>query len=70
MLLEAVMLLDFILELPLAFPVEEVAPSTEEAELALVNIMPIDRTRATPRTLDAIFTIGYRGHAYALILSV
>jgi hypothetical protein len=37
MLPEEVMLLDFTAELPLAFPVEEVAPSTEEAEPALAS---------------------------------
>ncbi|MFZ0225028.1 MAG: hypothetical protein WB988_17595 [Candidatus Nitrosopolaris sp.] len=62
------MLLDFILELPLV-PVEEIKPSTEEAEPALVSIIPIDKTRVTPRTLDIIFTIGYREHTYDLILS-
>ncbi|HMH09744.1 MAG TPA: hypothetical protein VK553_03490, partial [Candidatus Nitrosopolaris rasttigaisensis] len=68
MLPEEVMLLDFIAELPLAFPVE-VAPSMDEAEPALASIMPIDRARATPKTLDTIFVIGYREHTYALIIS-
>jgi hypothetical protein len=57
-----------LVELPLAFPVE-VAPSMDEAEPALASIMPIDRARATPKTLDTIFAIGYREHTYALILS-
>src|SRR5947209_3658203 len=48
---EEVILLDFILELPLAFPVEA-APSTEDAEAALASITPIDRTRAITKTLD------------------
>jgi hypothetical protein len=66
---EEVMLLDFILGVPLAFPAE-VAPSTEAAEPALANIMPTDRNRATPKTLNTILVIGYREHPYALILSV
>ena len=57
-----------LVELPLAFPVE-VAPSTEEAEAALANIMPTDRARVTPKTLDTIFAIGHRQHTYAIILS-
>ena len=65
---EEVMLVDFILELPLVFPVEA-APSTEEAEPALASIVPIDKARATPKTLDTIFVIGHREHTYALILS-
>jgi hypothetical protein len=46
-----------------------IAPSTEEAEQALDNIIPIDKTRVTPRILDFIFTIDYREHTYDLILS-
>jgi hypothetical protein len=57
-----------VVELPLAFPVEA-APSTEDAEPALASIMPIDKARATPKTLDIIFVIGHREHTYALILS-
>jgi hypothetical protein len=68
MLPEEVMLLDFIVELPLVFPVE-VAPSTDEAEPALARIMPIDRARATPKTLDIIFAIDYGEHTYTLIIS-
>jgi hypothetical protein len=68
MLLGEVTLFDFILELPLAFPVE-FAPSTEEAELALANTMPTDRARVTTKTLDTIFVIGHRGHTHPLILS-
>jgi len=62
MLPEEVMLLDFIAELPLVFPVE-VAPSTDEAEPALARIMPIDRA------IDTIFAIDYGEHTYALIIS-
>jgi hypothetical protein len=64
---EEVMLLDFILELPLAFPVG-VAASTEEAEPALATIMPINRARATPKTLDTVLAIGLKGSTYALTL--
>jgi hypothetical protein len=55
---EEVILLDFILELPLAFPVEA-APSTEDAEAALASITPIDMARATTKALDTIFVIGH-----------
>src|SRR5215467_9026731 len=37
------------------------APSVEEAEPAQVNIIPIDKTRVSPKAL-AFFTIGYREH--------
>jgi hypothetical protein len=63
------MFFDFIPELPLEFPVEEVAPDIEEAEPALASILPIDKARAKPRTIDTIFAIGHRGSTYALILS-
>src|SRR5215831_5787798 len=46
-----------------------IAPSSEEAEPAQVNIIPIDKTRVTPKVL-AFFTIGYREHTYDLILSI
>src|SRR5215472_9880250 len=46
-----------------------IAPSTEEAEPAQVNIIPIDKTRVTPKVL-VFFTIGYREHTYDLILSI
>jgi hypothetical protein len=69
MLPEEVMLLDFTAELPFAFPVEEVAPSTEEAEPALASIMAIENARTIPKMLDNIFVIDYREHADVLILS-
>jgi len=69
MLPEEVMLLDLTAELPLAFPVEEVAPSTEEAEPALASIMAIENARTIPKMLDNIFVIDYREHADVLILS-
>src|SRR5215467_13263872 len=43
------------------------APSTEEAEPAVVNIITIDKRRATPWALDSIFTIVYREHTHDLI---
>ena len=43
--------------------------NADEAEQALDNIIPIDKTRVTPRILDFIFTIDYREHTYDLILS-
>lgn len=61
MLPEEVMLLDFVAELLLALPAR-VAPSTDEAEPALASIMPIDRTRPTPKMWDAIFAIGCSEH--------
>src|SRR5215469_10625854 len=45
------------------------APSVEEAEPAQVNIIPIDKTRVSPKAL-VFFTIGYREHTCDLILSV
>jgi hypothetical protein len=51
-----------LLDFKLAFPVKEVAPSTDEAEPTLTSIMPIDKARATPKTLGTIFAIGYGAH--------
>ena len=58
------MLLDF----KLAFPVEEVAPGTDD-EPTLTSIMPIGKASATPKTLDTIFAIGYGAHRCFKILS-
>ena len=63
------MLLDFTAELPLAFPVEEVAPSTEEAEPALASIIAIESARTIPKMLDTIFVIDYREYTDVLIPS-
>ena len=57
------------LNCPLAFPVG-VAASTEEAEPALATIMPINKARATPKTLDTVLAIGLRGSTYALTFYV